>query len=179
MAKAPAGPARLYVTTRTDTPFQVVYTDPTQREKSGRAKRIAKWFAVRKDAEDFQADLNKQLVTEGTAGVQFTSALRADALAEIGTNGEAIAGASLFDLAGASIVTVRRIAMNANANAVGTGRAEAGVVTLRSAPGSTARVDAASSIDLVATATNLAPGAGRLSYQGTSAPWRSLASCVP
>ena len=81
MAKAPAGPARLYVTTRTDTPFQVVYTDPTQREKSGRAKRIAKWFAVRKDAEDFQADLNKQLVTEGTAGVQFTSALRADALA--------------------------------------------------------------------------------------------------
>lgn len=67
MAKAPAGPARLYVTTRTDTPFQVVYTDPMQREKSGRAKRIAKWFANRKDADDFQADLNKQLVTEGTA----------------------------------------------------------------------------------------------------------------
>lgn len=77
----PTGPARLYVTRRTDTPFQVVYKDPLRREKSGRAKRIPKWFAKREEAEAFQKEINDRILVEGTAGIAFDAMLRADAIA--------------------------------------------------------------------------------------------------
>ena len=110
MAKLPAGPAKLYFTTRTDMPFRVVYTDPLQREKSGRAKRIDKSFADEIAATAYQAELNKQLVTEGTAGVQFTSALRADALA----------AREHLDVAGHSTCTLHQLAQRYTTQMAGT-----------------------------------------------------------
>src|SRR4051812_12946493 len=76
-----AGPAKLYVTKRTDTPYQVVYPDPTQREKSGRAKRVPKWFKLKEEAEAYQTEKNKQLAIEGAAGVHMDGPLRNDATA--------------------------------------------------------------------------------------------------
>jgi integrase len=75
------GPAKLYRTRRRDTPFQVVYRDPTKRTKSGRAKRVVKWFAQEIDAENHRDDLNERLLTEGSAGVGFDANVRADAVA--------------------------------------------------------------------------------------------------
>ena len=78
------GPAKLYETARTDTPFQVVYADPFKRVKTRtgfRAKRVAKWFAERKDAEDYRDEINEKLTIEGAAGVAFDAVLRADAIA--------------------------------------------------------------------------------------------------
>jgi len=110
MAKLPAGPAKLYLTTRTDMPFRVVYTDPLQREKSGRAKRIDKSFADQGAATAYQAELNKQLTTEGTAGVQFTSALRADALA----------AREHLDVAGHNTCTLHQLAQRYTTQMAGT-----------------------------------------------------------
>jgi len=75
------GPAKLYRTRRTDTPFVVVFRDPTQREKSGRAKRVVKWFADEAKAVKHRDQLNEDLLAEGAAGVNFDAHLRGDALA--------------------------------------------------------------------------------------------------
>ena len=73
--------AKLYEADRPDTPFFVVYRDPVRREKSGRAKRITKWFAQRTDAETYQRTLNQRIEIEGTAGLQFDAIRRTDATA--------------------------------------------------------------------------------------------------
>jgi hypothetical protein len=75
--------AKLYHTKRPDTPFLVVYRDPLRREKSGRAKRVTKWFgpAKLKDAERYRDELNERLLIEGAAGVAFDGLVRADAIA--------------------------------------------------------------------------------------------------
>lgn len=81
MAHAQTGPARIYHTNRADTPWQVVFRDPTKRERGGRAKRVVKWFAQEQDAIDYRDDKNEQLLAEGSAGVMFDATLRADATA--------------------------------------------------------------------------------------------------
>lgn len=73
--------AKLRVTSHPDTPFLVEYTDPTRRERSGRSKRIQKWFKDRGEADDYRDDLNKRLQLVGTTGLVFDNTLRADALA--------------------------------------------------------------------------------------------------
>lgn len=77
---APIGPARLYTTARTDTPFCVVFNDPLQREKSGRAKRIVRWFADRDAALTYQQATNQKILLEGTVGIHFDAHLRHDAI---------------------------------------------------------------------------------------------------
>jgi integrase len=81
MADRQTGPAKLYIFKRKDTPFCVVYRDPTQREKDGRAKRIPKWFADEVAAKKYRDDTNERLLTDGAAGVGFDANLRADAVA--------------------------------------------------------------------------------------------------
>lgn len=76
-----AGPAKLYITKHPSAPFQVAYRDPMRREKSGRAKRVLKWFADRGEAERYQASLNKRLLVDGTVGVHFDVVVRGDAIA--------------------------------------------------------------------------------------------------
>lgn len=73
--------AKLYTTQRTDTPYVVTFTDPLRREKSGRAKRVSKWFTSQEDAQKHCDALNEKLTLEGTTGVTFDMALRADASA--------------------------------------------------------------------------------------------------
>lgn len=77
----PSPAAKLYETKHPDTPFLVVFRDPTRVEKSGRAKRVQKWFADRSRAEKYQAELNEKLLTEGAAGATFDADKRADAVA--------------------------------------------------------------------------------------------------
>jgi integrase len=73
--------AKVYITQHPDSPFQVVYTDPTRRERSGRAKRVVKWFAQREAADAHQKSVNKRLQVVGSTGMVFDHQLRADALA--------------------------------------------------------------------------------------------------
>lgn len=80
MPPSRSGPARVLTTARTDTPFQVVYADPLKREKSGRAKRIVKWFADLTAANAHRDETNRTLLTDGTAGVGFDHDVRADAI---------------------------------------------------------------------------------------------------
>ncbi|MFM7349034.1 MAG: beta strand repeat-containing protein, partial [Erythrobacter sp.] len=80
------------------------------------------------------------------------------ALALFGTNGSALSGASLFDIAGASVVVAPLVTLRSDARSVGAGSVEAGAVTLRTAAGSTARLDA-TTITLAAEATNSSPAA--------------------
>jgi len=77
----PQAAAKLYTADRTDTPFFVVFRDPSRREQSGRAKRVTKWFAQRADAETYQRSLNERLLLEGSTGLAFDAVLRTDALA--------------------------------------------------------------------------------------------------
>ncbi len=58
----------------------VVYSNPLRREKSGRAKRIIKWFADQDAAKTYAREINSKLATSGTEGVAFDAALRADAV---------------------------------------------------------------------------------------------------
>lgn len=76
----PAGPARLYTTARTDTPFCVSYRHPLEREKSGRAKRVVRWFADHEAALAYQTITNERILLEGTAGLHFDPHLRHDAI---------------------------------------------------------------------------------------------------
>lgn len=96
----PSGPAKLYVTQRPDTPFQVVYRDPTRFEKSGRAKRVVQWFADREAAERYRDQTNETLLIEGSAGIAFDADLRHDA----------IAARTLLDAKGHGTVTLRALA---------------------------------------------------------------------
>lgn len=100
MPQTQTGPAKLYHTNRTDTPWLVVFRDPTKRERSGRAKRVPKWFANKDDAEAYRDDKNEKLLIEGAAGVMFDATLRADAVAarqHLDTKGHF--GTSLLQLA--------------------------------------------------------------------------------
>ncbi|HWA07959.1 MAG TPA: hypothetical protein VG838_00685 [Opitutaceae bacterium] len=81
MADNQTGAAKLYTTTRKDTPYQVMHRDPTRREKSGRAKRVVKWFADKDEAVKHRDKINEQLLTEGAVGVAFDAGLRGDAIA--------------------------------------------------------------------------------------------------
>ena len=58
----------------------VSYSDPLRREKSGRAKRIIKWFADQDAAKIYAREINLRLAASGTEGVAFNAALRADAV---------------------------------------------------------------------------------------------------
>ena len=70
--------AKLLVTAHPRTPFRVVYTDPTRREKSGRAKRVSAWFVDEAKAEGYCRELNAVLAVEGAEGVQFGALARSD-----------------------------------------------------------------------------------------------------
>ena len=73
--------ATVHTTKRLDVPFMVVFRDPSRREKSGRAKRVVKWFADRTQADEHAKDLNERIHTDGTVGVAFDAVVRADAIA--------------------------------------------------------------------------------------------------
>ncbi len=70
--------AKLYFTSHPDTPHQVVYIDRTRVEKSGRARRVVKWFKLRAEAEAYLADINRRIGVQGTAGLHFDASARAD-----------------------------------------------------------------------------------------------------
>src|SRR5689334_7868019 len=96
------GPAKLYYMKRKDAPYLVAYRDPTTREKSGRARRIVKWFGPGKEKEagEYRDELNEQLLTEGAAGATFDANQRGDAIAarrHLDTHGQL--GTSLLHLA--------------------------------------------------------------------------------
>lgn len=112
MRNPAAGAARLYTTKRTDTPFLVVFRDPTRREKSGRAKRVPKWFAEKKDALAYQSETNERLLAEGSAGMIFDATLRTDA----------VSARRRLDAAGHSGVSLVQLATEYNAR-VQTGNA--------------------------------------------------------
>jgi integrase len=96
----PHGPAQLYRTKRSDTPWQVVFADPSQREPSGRRKRIVKWFAHREPAEAYQLQLNERLRVEGTAALAFDADLRSDAVrARERLNAAGLTGVTLAEVA--------------------------------------------------------------------------------
>lgn len=73
--------ATVHTTKRIDVPFMVVFRDPSRREKSGRAKRVVKWFVDRAQADEHAKDLNERIHTDGTVGVAFDAVVRADAIA--------------------------------------------------------------------------------------------------
>lgn len=75
------GPAKLYRTRHPHSPWCVVYRDPLRREKSGRARRVVRWFSDHDDALRHQESLNERLLVEGSAGLAFDARLRADAIA--------------------------------------------------------------------------------------------------
>lgn len=81
MATVNAGHAKLYTFARRDTPFAVVFRDPTKFETSGRHKRVTKWFADKADAKRYRDELNERLLAEGTVGVTWDADMRADASA--------------------------------------------------------------------------------------------------
>ena len=81
MPSGQTGAAKLYKTNRADTPWMVVFRDPTRCEKSGRALRVLKWFADESEAKKHRDQLNESLLVEGAAGVRFDADLRADAVA--------------------------------------------------------------------------------------------------
>jgi hypothetical protein len=58
----------------------VAYRDPLQR-LNGRAKRVVKWFTSREAADAYALKINETILTDGTAGLRFDAALRADAIA--------------------------------------------------------------------------------------------------
>jgi integrase len=72
--------AKTYQTSRADVPFMVAYRDPLQR-LNGRAKRVVKWFTSREAADAYALKINETILTDGTAGLRFDAALRADAIA--------------------------------------------------------------------------------------------------
>lgn len=76
-----SGAAKLYHTNRPDTPWLVVFRDPTRCEKNKRAKRVQKWFTNESEAKSHRDKLNENLLAEGAAGVMFDATLRADAIA--------------------------------------------------------------------------------------------------
>ena len=73
--------ANLYHSKRPDMPWQVVFTNREQREPAGRFKRVVKWFAHQRAAQDYLRDLNARLALEGSSGLVFDAVLRTDALA--------------------------------------------------------------------------------------------------
>ena len=72
---------RIYTTTREARPFLAVYRDPLQRSPSGRAKRVVRWFVTREAAEAYQREKTAEILTVGTAGINFDAVLRTDAIA--------------------------------------------------------------------------------------------------
>jgi integrase len=70
--------ARLYPIKHPRVHFAVAYTNPTQREKSGRAKRIVKTFVTKADAEEYQKTINKNMPVVGVRGLALDDAARAD-----------------------------------------------------------------------------------------------------
>lgn len=76
-----AAPVKLYVTKHPTTPYLVVYRDPSRRERSGRAKRVPRWFADQASAEKHRDELNERLLAEGSVGLAFDAGLRGDAIA--------------------------------------------------------------------------------------------------
>ncbi len=73
--------ATLQETTHPRAPFTVLYTDPTQRESTGRAKRIQKHFSNKTDAEAYLREINKQLQVVGSSGMKiYDHELKNDAL---------------------------------------------------------------------------------------------------
>lgn len=79
--KSSPGLARLYEVAHPHSPFLVVYRDPLRREKSGRARRVQRWFSDGAAARRHLAELNGRLLAEGFGGLVFDAKLRADALA--------------------------------------------------------------------------------------------------
>ncbi|WP_043586894.1 tyrosine-type recombinase/integrase [Geminisphaera colitermitum] len=58
--------------------WTVSYTDPVRIEKSGRKKRIVKYFVEKEDALDYQKTVNKGVVMGGVAGLSLDAPARAD-----------------------------------------------------------------------------------------------------
>lgn len=85
--------AKVYTTRRTDTPYLVIYRDPTRKTKSGRSVRVSKWFVELAAAQSHAAKLNESILVQGTAGLHFDATLRA----------EAIAARQILDAAGLSL----------------------------------------------------------------------------
>lgn len=77
----PAPLVRIYQTQRPDRPFMTVYRDPLKREASGRAKRVNQFHVTREAAEAYARTKTDEILTIGTAGINFDAVLRTDALA--------------------------------------------------------------------------------------------------
>lgn len=58
--------------------WQVVYSDPSKKDRRGRARRVRRHFVERDEAEKHLNEINRQLVVSGTSGVEFDHRARAD-----------------------------------------------------------------------------------------------------
>jgi integrase len=74
------GPAQLKEIKHPRYAYAVIYSDPSRREPSGRAKRVALYFkrGEKEAAEKKLADLNRDLIVSGTIGASMDAAARAD-----------------------------------------------------------------------------------------------------
>jgi len=94
--------AKVYLPNRKDGLIYVSYRDPSQREKSGRSKRVIKWFRKNQkgEARAYAREVNERILREGTVGAAYDGGLRKDACAArelLDSNGQG--GASLVEVA--------------------------------------------------------------------------------
>jgi len=73
--------AKLYSVAKPRPMWLVVWQNPLRLDSRGHARRERKHFQLREDAETYQKTLNRQLITEGAAGITFEAGLRVDAIA--------------------------------------------------------------------------------------------------
>jgi integrase len=69
---------KLYHTAHPRTPWLVVYTDPSARDRHNRPKRVQKWFSDRKPAKTYHDSLLRQAATVGTSGLTWNAQAIAD-----------------------------------------------------------------------------------------------------
>ena len=92
--------AKVYEITKPRRMWQVAYPDPFKRDGKGRARMVRRHFADEAAALKHQAEVNKRVTIEGTAGLAFDATVRADA----------IAARQVLEAAGHAKMTLRQLA---------------------------------------------------------------------
>lgn len=69
---------KLYRIAHPRTPWRVVYSDPSQRDRHGKPRRFARHFKLEKEARDHHGKLMKQAANVGTSGLSMDARQRAD-----------------------------------------------------------------------------------------------------
>lgn len=78
MPRLSTSPAKLVHLKKGRYPYVVYYLDQSRREKSGRAKRVPKYFTELEDAEEYQKELASRIMQFGADGLYMDQVARAE-----------------------------------------------------------------------------------------------------